>query len=499
MGSFSRNTSFNCHSACVFDSKELANFLRSGPSRPVLDRLIALAAEITGLDHVVFGIRNNSNYYFISTYGIPFSVYEDVLPVGKMSIKAFSYPIEVLDLSKEEHYHPSNAIPLTQSFRYGANAPVNIGIKLTDGGVLALSAADSRPGEKPGQVIEQLTKIAALISDSIWLMLQVRNETSPMQKKASTIGILLEALKQTHAPLAIIDSEGQITEFSPGFSAYQQMLLGFSPQSNSSVYETWLDDAAKKAVRTAIKDGTDLLECITHPENADRPIVFDFLTLNFAQGGVKIGVFSVHMKCADPNWQERNSFSDVKTPFAFEQIESKGVVSDFLINTLQKRSRFAQRTGQSYLVVRSWRKPIKPYQISALRALKRDVCPTFVAQVADELTDTVKKIYGDSVIGAVTAVPCGHSGEGCLAEQIAVAVSKNLGVPYKKMFECIPIKGSSHPKTNGRRPPMQLIDTVDCPILLVDDVATSGSHIEEAATKLREHAPAVWPIAWIAD
>ena len=37
------------------------------------------------------------------------------------------------------------------------------------------------------------------------------------------------------------------------------------------------------------------------------------------------------------------------------------------------------------------------------------------------------------------------------------------------------------------------------PILLIDDVATSGAHIEEAAVLLRAAAPAVLPLVWIAD
>jgi len=36
-------------------------------------------------------------------------------------------------------------------------------------------------------------------------------------------------------------------------------------------------------------------------------------------------------------------------------------------------------------------------------------------------------------------------------------------------------------------------------VLLIDDVATSGAHIEEAAMLLRAAAPAVLPLVWIAD
>lgn len=37
----------------------------------------------------------------------------------------------------------------------------------------------------------------------------------------------------------------------------------------------------------------------------------------------------------------------------------------------------------------------------------------------------------------------------------------------------------------------------DIPILLIDDVATSGLHIEEATLLLRITAPVVMPLVWI--
>jgi len=43
------------------------------------------------------------------------------------------------------------------------------------------------------------------------------------------------------------------------------------------------------------------------------------------------------------------------------------------------------------------------------------------------------------------------------------------------------------------------IRAFDGPVLLVDDVATSGSHVELSTKALRKVAPAVFPIVWICD
>jgi predicted amidophosphoribosyltransferase len=44
---------------------------------------------------------------------------------------------------------------------------------------------------------------------------------------------------------------------------------------------------------------------------------------------------------------------------------------------------------------------------------------------------------------------------------------------------------------------MTLVEKVSGPALLVDDVATSGSHLEEATKLLRPSCGAVMAVAWI--
>jgi predicted amidophosphoribosyltransferase len=481
------------------DSIEFSEFLRSGPSRPILDRLLRIASEITGVEIISLAIRNRNKCRFISTFGIPFDSYFDEIPSTRDNDGIFESKFEILDLKESNIDFGMDKIPITFDFRYCANIPIDAGINLSDDGALALSAASLRPGERKNDTLSKLSRIAALITDSIWLMIQVQGFSSPKQKVAITANVLLEGLRQSHAPIAIVGPDGKIIEFSPGYANYQKAFVNSAAEPLQSVAEIWMDIDTQAKFSRALKDEQNLLNCVAYPSASDRPVMFDFFTLSFPQSELRVGVFSIHMKCLDPDWLPPANFCEEKSTYQAAMGESDSVVGEFLFKTLQERQKFSQRGGQNFITIRAWRKSIKVHQIAALRALKRDVSSAFAKTIADEMAVAVRKIYGDAVLGAVTAVPCGHSGPGCLAEKIAIALSANLGVPYRAAFECMELQGSSHPKTNARRPRMILVEKFDCPVVLVDDVVTSGAHLEEAAKKLKEFAPAVWPIAWVSD
>ena len=44
---------------------------------------------------------------------------------------------------------------------------------------------------------------------------------------------------------------------------------------------------------------------------------------------------------------------------------------------------------------------------------------------------------------------------------------------------------------------MRLLEPVNGPVMVVDDVATSGAHIEDAVWLLRASAKAVFAVTWI--
>jgi predicted amidophosphoribosyltransferase len=81
--------------------------------------------------------------------------------------------------------------------------------------------------------------------------------------------------------------------------------------------------------------------------------------------------------------------------------------------------------------------------------------------------------------------------------KIARALGQELFLPVIQAFIPQPAKGVSHPKENLNRPALVVARTIAEPTLLIDDVATSGAHIEEATKLLKPTSKAVMSIVWI--
>jgi predicted amidophosphoribosyltransferase len=172
--------------------------------------------------------------------------------------------------------------------------------------------------------------------------------------------------------------------------------------------------------------------------------------------------------------------------------------TEFLLETLVRRRALRTRKQISYVTLRSWRQSIREHQIVAMRAVKRDDPRALAAEIATEMHDDIRSLFGVASFKAVVPMPCGHSKpENCLSEAIAKALARDIGLPVAYALSLAPDKGSSHPARNMSRAAMTLVTPVSGPVLLIDDVTTSGRHIEEASLLLRQSGASVLAIAWI--
>ena len=181
-------------------------------------------------------------------------------------------------------------------------------------------------------------------------------------------------------------------------------------------------------------------------------------------------------------------------------ISSEGVdaTTNFLFDTLVQKRVIHSRNDMSYLTIRNWRSSIKEHQIKAFRAIKKNPHAAFAERVAQEFAREVDNLVGRNTFKFVVPVPCGHSKPGtCMAYSLAKSLGAELGLPVIGAFVHLDQKGSSHPKTNAKRPPMRLVQSVPGPALLIDDVATSGSHLEEASNRLKAEGTETFAMAWI--
>lgn len=173
------------------------------------------------------------------------------------------------------------------------------------------------------------------------------------------------------------------------------------------------------------------------------------------------------------------------------------VTERFLLDTLLRKHRLLRRSNQLYYGNRTWAKAIKHHQIAAVKAIKRGISSEIVEAAADDLAHQARMI-GVNMYKYVSPMACGSSGPGCLAERIAEATAAKLGLEYAVAFDPLPVTGSSHPAKSARLPPFRLRRSFDGPVVLIDDVATTGAHIEKASIALKAVAPAVLPLVWIA-
>ena len=184
---------------------------------------------------------------------------------------------------------------------------------------------------------------------------------------------------------------------------------------------------------------------------------------------------------------------------AASENESAATVLEFLNRTLITQPRIRSRKGITYHALRRWRGSIKAEQLAALKALKRHDPGPLASRVAEDLAAFLDSSFGTVRFDTVTNVPCGNSGPGCLAERTAIALAERIGIAHHPRFDLLSRRGSSHPKANVDREPMMLRDAADGQVLLIDDVATSGAHMEEAARRLREAGVSAFALVWLAD
>ncbi len=188
-----------------------------------------------------------------------------------------------------------------------------------------------------------------------------------------------------------------------------------------------------------------------------------------------------------------SSFQENKIPKFNEE-----PVSNFLIRTLISKRQVKNRKNVTYLTIKTWKKPIKDAQISAMRALKEFGPEELAIHAADDIKTALEELLGTLDFDYVTAIPCMHSkGDSCFSVSIGQKISSSTGIPFKQCFKREYRAGSSHPVNNAKLPPFKLTEQVSGKILLVDDVATSGAHMEKAANRLRENGANVFCVAWI--
>lgn len=486
----------------VSTSAELAKKLRTGPIRSILDRILRSAAEATGLPCIVLGIRYGEVGEFIATHGIPLMHYREKVPAISFPPKQFAREVEVTDLSKLTEFATLGTIPIAHKWRYGGNVPVRMRLPLSDDGVLALSCADYKEREKDGKILAILRTYADTISDLIWMSEEAEQAVSTIDPVGLIKTVLLAGLSRLNMQICVVDSALTVIGCSKQFGERIHELGGEGIEVGRPLSGFWLTPELQQAALASLASELPR-QWLEVPDPAGSRQLLDVYPISFGELGT-FGVLALHhgehAMNALADISRQNMVRDTAVAASAWGNDGVGPLSRFLLETLV-HSRRLNRSGQtSFVALRKWRSAIKQYQISALKALKQEIPDGFVAAVADELAEAVRSVHGDVNKCVVVPVPCGSSGPDCLSCRLAAALARRLQVPMIRAFNQIEIPaGSSHPRRNIKRSRMTLLEVVEQPVILVDDVATSGSHIDEAANLLRKTSLQVWPFVWISS
>lgn len=179
--------------------------------------------------------------------------------------------------------------------------------------------------------------------------------------------------------------------------------------------------------------------------------------------------------------------------------ESAAAASPSPLGSLVARSGLYRRNGIAWASCRTWRRNAKTADIAILRAAKAELDPGIIAAAADELAELARALLGrPAAHWCVSTVAVWHSRRpDSLPVRVARGVAERLQLSFVRLFADRFVSGSSHPRQHDRLPPVTWLAAPPGPVLLVDDVATSGWHIEEALTAIRARDIPALAVVWI--
>ncbi len=169
-----------------------------------------------------------------------------------------------------------------------------------------------------------------------------------------------------------------------------------------------------------------------------------------------------------------------------------------LWESLLYRPALFRRNQIRWIAACAWRSRSRARGLAALKGVKQAPTPSVISKAAMLVSTLINEIYGEGPAEAITCVPCGHSQRAdCFGKQLAQLVAAQIEIPFLQIFADRPCEGVSHPKQHANLPPLQLIAAPPRSVIVIDDLATSGWHLEEAALALRSLGVAASSMAWI--
>lgn len=459
-----------------------------GPADQPLMRILRIAANFANCSASFIGVRRDDGFQIVVSHGIPLTQYRSVLPRSEAMAADGLKSGTINDLRDHADFAEHPFVSGPPHWRYASFATLPLPLLAHD---VLLYVADSRPDvERGADLIHCLEECGRIAADELRMIGDIALQSQYLGRTRSEAGILADAVGKAQIPIALLDAQLTVRAISPRLAELGETTA--DDQIGRSILDVHrgADEDYLERLTAVLETGEQLSGYEIKSYNGQRTYRLDAIRCETSDGMDRFLVLSL------------DDGSDVvrrSDGAGYHNGDSPGVVSRFLLSTLIAQKRLLRRGPVPYHALYRWRSAVKDVQIEALKALKRDPGDAFLDTVAEDMAAAAGALFGSGTFKAVVPVPCGNSGNNCLSTQLARLIAVRLGVDFIDAFEPLPQTGGSHPKSNLRRPAMRLKVKPNVPVLLIDDVATSGAHIEEAAQLLRRTAPAVLPLVWIAD
>jgi hypothetical protein len=190
-------------------------------------------------------------------------------------------------------------------------------------------------------------------------------------------------------------------------------------------------------------------------------------------------------------------------PSAAPPVRRAPVTADGGLGGIVWRPAVYGRGAVRWLSACAWRADTRRHDLEDFKAAKRMLDEDALAAAAERLVWLLEPLIGAGFADGVTSVPCGHSRRhDCFGRRLAEHVARRLALPFVQVHADRFCPGVSHPKEFRFLPPLARI--ADPPmelrgarVLLIDDIATSGWHLEESLGALRAYGAAALAAVWI--
>ncbi len=479
----------------VFEAAVEASVTKRGDG--LLRQSLKHCCDIANCIAAVLMVQRDGEAEIIASYGVSAYTLPQFVETHSALADAWATYGEFEDTRQNKLTNNHTFFVGDQGMDYAVNVPIVIpGLNLT----VSVLCGDARTDQDRGENLrERLESAVGVIEGVLAQTGELALAVDRLAQVRTQVGTLVATGSKSEERVVFLDSDFRVVNASEGFR--QASAEWFAGHEGSELSKYFVKDSdAIDALLSSMLDDNDLVRTteVTSPQDGHRVLL---IVIRIIGGGLNQPCFGCYLMPIGGSDEPRFAQSAL-TNRVCEQVpsipEEPSVTSDFLLDTLVDRQRVLVRSDIAYHALVKWRASIKPIQIAALHALKKAPPPRLVDSVAGHLIEAVDRLWDRDAIEDITSVACGHSGRDCFSSVLARRIAQLLDRDYIQAFDDLAVTGKSHPRKNAKRPHMKLRANPDRPVLLIDDVATSGSHIAEATRLLRSRSPLVFPLVWIA-